>query len=83
MSNCGLRPRSLLHYRGKISNNLTTGELPKGGGAVGLRARIGIAHGFATLGTIDFEERFDYAAIGTLGFATKSNRGKSSLARAC
>ena len=26
---------------------------------------IGIAHGFATLGTIGFEGRFDYAAIGT------------------
>jgi GAF domain-containing protein len=37
---------------------------------------IGIAHGFATLGTIGFEGRFDYAAIGTVstllpGFATK------------
>ena len=27
---------------------------------------IGIAHGFATLGTIGFEVRFDYAAIGTV-----------------
>jgi class 3 adenylate cyclase len=27
---------------------------------------IGIAHGFAALGTIGFEGRFDYAAIGTL-----------------
>ncbi len=27
---------------------------------------IGIAHGYATLGTIGFEGRFDYAAIGTL-----------------
>ena len=27
---------------------------------------IGIAHGFATLGTIGFEGRFDYAAIGTV-----------------
>jgi len=27
---------------------------------------IGIAHGFATLGTIRFEGRFDYAAIGTV-----------------
>ena len=35
----GLRPRSLLHYRGKISKNLTTGELPKGGDAVRLRSR--------------------------------------------
>jgi len=27
---------------------------------------MGIAHGFATLGTIGFERRFDYAAIGTV-----------------
>jgi adenylate cyclase len=27
---------------------------------------IGIDHGFATLGTIGFEGRFDYAAIGTV-----------------
>ena len=27
---------------------------------------IGIARGFATLGTIGFEGRFDYAAIGTV-----------------
>ena len=27
---------------------------------------IGIAYGFATLGTIGFEGRFDYAAIGTV-----------------
>ena len=27
---------------------------------------VGIAHGFATLGTIGFEGRFDYAAIGTV-----------------
>jgi adenylate cyclase len=27
---------------------------------------IGIAHGFATLGTIGFEGRYDYAAIGTV-----------------
>jgi GAF domain-containing protein len=30
---------------------------------------IGIAHGFATLGTIGFEGRFDYAAIGTVSKA--------------
>jgi class 3 adenylate cyclase len=29
---------------------------------------IGIAHGFATLGTIGFEGRFDYAAIGTVSY---------------
>ena len=44
---------------------------------------IGIAHGFATLGTIGFEGRFDYAAIGTvsnelpLGYAMKRSLGKS------
>ena len=27
---------------------------------------VGIAHGFATLGTIGYEGRFDYAAIGTV-----------------
>ena len=27
---------------------------------------VGIAHGFATIGTIGFEGRFDYAAIGTV-----------------
>jgi class 3 adenylate cyclase len=27
---------------------------------------IGVAHGFATLGTIGFEGRFDYAAVGTV-----------------
>jgi adenylate cyclase len=27
---------------------------------------IGIAHGFASLGTIGYEGRFDYAAIGTV-----------------
>jgi adenylate cyclase len=43
---------------------------------------IGIAHGFATLGTIGFEGRFDYAAIGRypmlpLGYAMKRSRNKS------
>ena len=31
---------------------------------------IGIAHGFATLGTIGFEGRFDYAAIGPRAIRT-------------
>jgi class 3 adenylate cyclase len=31
-----------------------------------LASALGIAHGFATLGTIGFEGRFDYAAIGTV-----------------
>jgi hypothetical protein len=35
---------------------------------------IGIAHGFATLGTIGFEGRYDYAAI---GFAMKPSQDKS------
>ena len=42
---------------------------------------IGIAHGFATLGTIGFEGRFDYAAIGDpmlpLGYVMKRSQGKS------
>jgi hypothetical protein len=47
-----------------------------------IRKTVSEAHGFATLGTIGFEERFDYAAIGTvskshLGFATKPSQGKS------
>ena len=49
---------------------------------------IGIAHGFATLGTIGFEGRFDYAAIGRcrmspLDCATKPSRDKSSSVREC
>jgi adenylate cyclase len=42
---------------------------------------IGIAHGFATLGTIGYEGRFDYAAIGTVSnvaaSAMKPSLGKS------
>ena len=51
-------------------------HLPSGGSGIKLRrpsdhrhrerATIGIAHGFATLGTIGYEGRFDYAAIGTV-----------------
>jgi adenylate cyclase len=49
---------------------------------MGLGLGIGIAHGFATLGTIGYEGRFDYAAIGTvsnvpLGCATKPSPVKS------
>jgi class 3 adenylate cyclase len=40
-----LRSRSLLHYRGKISKNLTTGE-SKNGDAVGLR------FDYAAIGTV-------------------------------
>jgi adenylate cyclase len=42
--------------------------MPMGGVGSGttLGFGIGIAHGFATLGTIGFEGRFDYAAIGTV-----------------
>src|SRR3954463_15106667 len=40
---------------------------PKTGwGCATARVGIGLAHGFATLGTIGFEGRFDYAAIGTV-----------------
>jgi class 3 adenylate cyclase/putative methionine-R-sulfoxide reductase with GAF domain len=49
---------------------------------------IGIAHGFATLGTIGFEGRFDYAAIGTVSnvasrLCDEASPGKSWSARAC
>jgi class 3 adenylate cyclase len=49
---------------------------------------IGIAHGFATLGTIGFEGRFDYAAIGTVSnvasrLCDEAKPGKSLLAREC
>jgi hypothetical protein len=49
---------------------------------------IGIAHGFATLGTIGFEGRFDYAAIGQfltspLAFAMRPSQDKSSLFLGC
>src|SRR3954463_8626874 len=40
---------------------------PKTGwGCATARVGIGLAHGYATLGTIGFEGRFDYAAIGTV-----------------
>jgi hypothetical protein len=39
LRNCGLRPRSLLHYSGKILKNLATGELPK------VAMRLGFAQG--------------------------------------
>jgi class 3 adenylate cyclase len=43
---------------------------------------VGIAHGFATLGTIGFEGRFDYAAIGTVSnvasrLCDEASQGKS------
>ena len=49
---------------------------------------IGIAHGFATLGTIGFEGRFDYAAIGTVSnvasrLCDEAKPGKSLSAREC
>ena len=49
---------------------------------------IGIAHGFATLGTIEFEGRFDYAAIGTVSnvasrLCDEAKPGQSSSAREC
>jgi adenylate cyclase len=41
-----------------------TGKWHRWGHEIGFG--IGIAHGYATLGTIGFEGRFDYAAIGTV-----------------
>jgi class 3 adenylate cyclase len=38
---------------------------------------IGIAHGYATLGTIGFEGRFDYAAIGTVSNVASRSRGSA------
>jgi GAF domain-containing protein len=38
---------------------------------------IGIAHGFATLGTIGFEGRFDYAAIGTVSNVASLRRSEA------
>ena len=43
---------------------ILTGKWRRRGHDIGFG--IGIAHGFATLGTIGFEGRFDYAAIGTV-----------------
>jgi len=41
---------------------------------------IGIAHGFATLGTIGFEGRFDYAAIGNrAGQALEAQNAEFSM----
>jgi class 3 adenylate cyclase len=42
------------------------GALTETWSRLGHEIGIGIAHGFATLGTIGFEGRFDYAAIGTV-----------------
>jgi hypothetical protein len=49
--------------------------------AFGNRAEVNL-RGYATLGTIGFEGRFDYAAIGTvsmlpLGYAMKRSQDKS------
>jgi hypothetical protein len=44
---------------------------------------IGIAHGFATLGTIGFEGRFDYAAIGTVSNVASRLCDKSSSVHEC
>jgi class 3 adenylate cyclase len=49
---------------------------------------IGIAHGFATLGTIGFEGRFDYAAIGTVSnvaslLSDEAKPGQIPSAREC
>jgi adenylate cyclase len=49
---------------------------------------IGIAHGYATLGTIGFEGRFDYAAIGTVSnvasrLCDEAEPGQILSARVC
>jgi class 3 adenylate cyclase len=51
-----------------IDMRTTFGKLVEKWGKLGhdIGFGIGIAHGFATLGTIGFEGRFDYAAIGTV-----------------
>ena len=51
-----------------LDMRVTIGELIENWRRLGhdLGFGIGIAHGFATLGTIGFEGRFDYAAIGTV-----------------
>ena len=51
-----------LEMRGGIG--ALTGKWQRLGHDIGFG--IGIAHGFATLGTIGFEGRFDYAAMGTV-----------------
>jgi adenylate cyclase len=51
-----------LEMRGAIG--ALTGKWRQLGHEIGFG--IGIAHGYATLGTIGFEGRFDYAAIGTV-----------------
>jgi adenylate cyclase len=51
-----------LEMRGAIG--VLTGKWRQLGHEIGFG--IGIAHGYATLGTIGFEGRFDYAAIGTV-----------------
>ena len=51
-----------LEMRGAIG--ALTGKWRQLGHEIGFG--IGIAHGFATLGAIGFEGRFDYAAIGTV-----------------
>ena len=56
---CADGPRNARRYRridGEVASSL--------GHDIGFG--IGIAHGYATLGTIGFEGRFDYAAIGTV-----------------
>jgi class 3 adenylate cyclase len=44
---------------------------------------IGIAHGFATLGTIGFEGRFDYAAIGSVSNVASRLCDEEKLAVRC
>ena len=59
---------ALRAVRMALDMRVTIGELIENWRRLGhdLGFGIGIAHGYATLGTIGFEGRFDYAAIGTV-----------------
>ena len=60
-------------------------ELPQSGRATGTTSAfgIGIAQGFATLGRIGFEGRFDYAAIGSVDNLAARLCAAPSRGRSC
>ena len=51
---------------GRSSRVVVLRTFSKAMGAAGLRFGIGMAQGYATLGRIGFEDRFDYTAIGAV-----------------
>ena len=59
-----MRSQGQSHCRGSRALGALTQTWSRLGREIGFG--IGIAHGFATLGTIGYEGRFDYAAIGTV-----------------